>query len=215
MASSSQTVSAAAAGPVKLGPAFSARNSLLQARRALDELLSGPAVVAGVDHLITTATAPLRAGGTLLCCGNGGSACDAMHFVEELTGRFRGDRPPIPALACSDVGHITCTANDYGFEEVFSRWVTALGRPGDLLIVLSTSGNSPNVVRAVEAAHAKGMKTAALLGKSGGQLAGRCTVEVVVPGATADRIQELHMLILHTVVEGIEVGLGYAPPPSA
>src|SRR5690606_37102902 len=126
---------------------------------------------------------------------NGGSACDAMHFAEELTGRFRKDRAPLAAIACTDFGHITCTANDYGFEHVYSRWVEALGRGDDVLIVLSTSGNSANIVKAAAAGRAKKMTKVALLGKDGGALAGACDRELIVPGETSDRIQELHMLV--------------------
>jgi D-sedoheptulose 7-phosphate isomerase len=149
----------------------------------------------------------LRAGGTVLACGNGGSAADAMHFCEELTGRYRADRPAIPAIACVDPGHLTCTANDYGYESVFSRWVEALGRRGDVLIALSTSGNSRNVLRAVDRARERGLLTVALLGKGGGVLRGLCDHEIIVPGETADRIQELHMLALHTIVGGLERAL--------
>lgn len=146
----------------------------------------------------------LNEGGKILICGNGGSACDAAHFAEELTGRFRSDRPALAAIACTDAGHITCTANDFGFEHVFSRWVEALARPGDVLIVLSTSGNSANIVRAVEAGKARKCRVVALLGQGGGRIRGLAETEVVVPGATSDRIQELHMLILHAWVEQVE-----------
>ncbi|MBL8991137.1 MAG: SIS domain-containing protein [Phycisphaerae bacterium] len=149
----------------------------------------------------------LRDGGKVLICGNGGSACDAAHFAEELTGRYRADRRPLPAIACTDTGHITCTANDFGFEQVFARWVTALARKGDCLIVLSTSGNSANIARAVESARAADCRVIALLGKDGGRIRGVADIEVIVPGATSDRIQELHMLILHAWVESIEVSL--------
>lgn len=139
-----------------------------------------------------------------IICGNGGSLCDAAHFAEELTGRFRADRPPLPAIALSEPGHLTCTANDYGFEHVFARSVQALGTAGDVLIVLSTSGNSANCVKACDAAKAKGMTTIGLLGKGGGRLRGACDHAIVVPGSTSDRIQELHMLVLHIWVEMIE-----------
>jgi len=158
----------------------------------------------GIADLLVDA---FQSGGKVMICGNGGSACDAAHFAEELTGRFRTDRPPLPALACTDVGHVTCTGNDYGFEYVFSRWVAALGRPGDVLILLSTSGNSPNLLRARDAGAHAGMKTVALLGKTGGELKGRCDHEVLVPGDTSDRIQELHMLLLHALVEHVEAAL--------
>jgi D-sedoheptulose 7-phosphate isomerase len=148
-----------------------------------------------------------ESGGKALICGNGGSSADAMHFAEELTGRFRKERPALPALACTDPGHITCAANDYGFENVFSRWVEAHGRRGDVVIVLSTSGKSENIVRAVKAAEDQGCKTVALLGKGGGKLGGRCDFEWIVSGGAgeqSDRIQEVHMLILHTLIEGVE-----------
>ncbi len=163
-----------------------------------------------VAGLVDRCAAAVRAGGKILVCGNGGSLCDAAHFAEELTGRFRADRPPIPALACADAGHLTCTANDYGFDEVFARWVRALARPGDVVVLLSTSGKSANIVRAAAAAKSAGAVTAALLGKGGGTLRGTCDLELIVAGETSDRIQELHMFLLHAVVEGIESALGYA-----
>lgn len=151
----------------------------------------------------------MKAGGKVLAVGNGGSCADAIHFCEELTGRYRNDRPSIPAIACADPGHITCTANDYGFEQVFSRWVEGLGFSQDVLVAMSTSGNSANIVRAVKAAQDKGMQVVTLLGKDGGTLKGQGDMEFIVPGATADRIQELHMLILHALVGGIERAMGY------
>ncbi|MCC6676385.1 MAG: SIS domain-containing protein [Phycisphaerales bacterium] len=157
--------------------------------------------------------ATFRTGRKVMICGNGGSSCDAAHFAEELTGRFRAptparpDRPPLPAMACTDPGHITCTANDYGFEHVFARWVGAFGHPGDCLIVLSTSGNSDNILRAIDAAKVIGMTTIALLGKTGGPALPRADHAVIVPGRTSDRIQELHMLILHAFVEHVEDAL--------
>lgn len=174
----------------------------------LGQFLADEAAVARVDAVADALAACLRSGGKILICGNGGSLCDAAHFAEELTGRFRSDRRPLAAIACADPGHITCTANDYGFEFIFSRWVEGLGKPGDILIVLSTSGNSPNILRAVEAARSGGLTSVALLGKGGGTLRGKCTHEMIVPGETSDRIQELHMLILHAWVEGIEARLG-------
>lgn len=149
----------------------------------------------------------LKRGGKILAIGNGGSCADAMHFCEELTGRYREDRPSIGAIACTDPGHLTCTGNDYGFERVFSRWVEGVGRSSDVLVVLSTSGNSANIINAVQSAKALGIHSAALLGKGGGKLAGMCDIEWIVPGQTSDRVQELHMLILHALVGSIERAL--------
>lgn len=185
-------------------PASNAAAALAAARAALDAFAAHRANIDWIDHIAALLAERFAAGRKVLICGNGGSACDAMHFAEELTGRFSEERPALPAIACSDAGHITCTANDYGFEHVFSRWIEALGKKGDVLIVLSTSGNSPNILRAVEAAQKRDMQTVGLLGRGGGKLQDACEHEIVVPGATSDRIQELHMFVLHALVEGVE-----------
>ncbi|MBC2856499.1 MAG: D-sedoheptulose 7-phosphate isomerase [Cetobacterium sp.] len=143
-------------------------------------------------------------GNKVLICGNGGSNCDALHFAEEFTGRFRGNRRALPAIALSDSSHITCVGNDYGFDYIFSRGVEAYGKPGDMFIGISTSGNSENVIKAVESAKKMGLKTVVLLGKDGGKLKGMCDHEFIIPGATSDRIQEIHMMILHIIIEGVE-----------
>ena len=143
-------------------------------------------------------------GNKVLICGNGGSNCDALHFAEEFTGRFRKERRALPAIAISDSSHITCVGNDYGFEYIFSKGVEAYGKEGDMFIGISTSGNSGNVIKAVEKAKELGMKTVALLGKDGGKLKGMCDYEFIIPGETSDRIQEIHMMILHIVIEGVE-----------
>ncbi len=143
-------------------------------------------------------------GGKLMICGNGGSACDAMHFAEEFTGRYRDDRRALPVISLSDPAHITCVGNDYGFENIFSRGVEAYGKEGDLLVVLSTSGNSANIIKAVDQAKQSGISTLALLGKDGGKLKGKCDYEFVIPGTTSDRIQEIHMVVLHIIIEGVE-----------
>ena len=129
---------------------------------------------------------------------------DAMHFAEEWTGKFRAERDPYPVLALSDPTHMSCTANDFGFDEVFARGVRAFSSPGDMLFVLSTSGNSANLVRAAEAAKAIGVRTVGFLGKGGGRLGGMCDLSIIAPGTTSDRIQELHMLALHTLIEVVE-----------
>ena len=143
-------------------------------------------------------------GNKVLICGNGGSNCDALHFAEEFTGRFRGDRRALPAIAISESSHITCVGNDYGFDYVFSRGVEAYGKSGDMFIGISTSGNSGNVIKAVEAAKKLGIKTCVLLGKDGGKLKGICDYEFIIPGKTSDRVQEIHMMILHIIIEGVE-----------
>jgi len=162
-----------------------------------------------VAHLASVIAQSVLNGGKVLAIGNGGSCADAIHFCEELTGRYRKDRPSIPAIVCADPGHITCTANDYGFDQIFSRWIEGLGNEGDVLIAMSTSGNSENIIRAVEAARNQGLHIALFLGKDGGKLRTKGDTRFVVPGETADRIQELHMLALHSLVGAIERALGY------
>jgi len=152
--------------------------------------------------------AALRGGGRLISCGNGGSMCDAMHFAEELTGKFRDDRPPIAAMSISDPSHLTCVGNDHGFEQVFARFLQAHGRQGDVLLAISTSGNSPNILRAAEAAKSQGMQVVGLTGNQGGQLAALCDVEVRVPHqGYADRVQEVHIKVIHALIDHIEQGL--------
>jgi len=146
-----------------------------------------------------------HAGSKLLIAGNGGSLCDAMHFAEELTGIYREKRRALPAIALSDPGHLSCTANDLGFDKVFSRAVEALGRPGDIFVALTTSGNSQNLLEAVSTAQKMGLKTIAFLGKTGGKLRGRCDLEWIVSGFSySDRIQEAHMTAIHIIIEVVE-----------
>ena len=143
-------------------------------------------------------------------CGNGGSMCDAMHFAEELTGRYRHDRPGLAAIALSDASYLTCVGNDYGYEQIFARGVRALGRPGDVFLGISTSGNSANVRRAAEAARELGMRTIILSGKDGGQLAALADVEVRVPHfGFADRVQEVHIKVIHLLIQLVERGMGW------
>lgn len=146
-----------------------------------------------------------RNGNKLLIAGNGGSLCDAMHFAEELTGIFRHKRKALPAIALSDPGHLTCTANDVGYHDVFSRAVEALGKKGDVFVALTTSGNSPNLLQAVPVAKSMGLKTISFLGKSGGKLKGSSDLEWIIEGFTySDRIQEAHMTAIHIIIEMIE-----------
>jgi D-sedoheptulose 7-phosphate isomerase len=146
--------------------------------------------------------------GKVLSCGNGGSLCDAMHFAEELTGRFRDDRPPIGAIAIADASHLSCVSNDYGYEHVFSRYVNAVGRSGDVLLAISTSGNSKNVIKAIEAARKKNMKIIGLTGKDGGRMAELCDVEIRAPHSKyADRAQEIHIKVIHSLIDFVECHL--------
>lgn len=150
----------------------------------------------------------LQQGCKVLSCGNGGSACDAMHFAEELTGRFRKDRPALPAIAIADASHLTCVANDMGYDYVFSRYIEALGKEGDVLLAISTSGNSENVLKAIEAAKAQGMKVIGLTGKSGGKMTDVCDVSIIVPwNEYSDRVQEIHIKVIHILIEYIENAL--------
>ncbi len=151
----------------------------------------------------------LKSGKKIISCGNGGSHCDAMHFAEELSGRYRGDRKSLAAIAISDPSHISCVGNDYGFDFVFSRFIEGLGNEGDVLMAITTSGNSKNIINAIKAAREKGMKIVLLLGKDGGQLKGVADVEIIVPHfGFADRIQEIHIKIIHCFILLIEKELG-------
>lgn len=152
--------------------------------------------------------ASIKQGGKVISCGNGGSSCDAMHFAEELTGRYRENRKAIPAIAISDSSHISCVANDYGYKYVFSRYLEALGNKGDVLLAISTSGNSENVLEAVKEAKTKGMHVIALTGKDGGKLLPLADVCINVPHfGFADRIQEVHIKIIHILILLIEQSL--------
>jgi D-sedoheptulose 7-phosphate isomerase len=184
------------------------QRSFEDAAQTLQAFLASQDGLPSVRRFAEAAAETLENGGLLRACGNGGSMCDAMHFAEEWTGRFRSDRRPLPAIAFSDPSHLTCIANDFGYDEVFAREVLAYGKPGDLLVAISTSGNSPNVLRAAEVAREKGVTTVGLLGKGGGQLKDRVDIPIVVPLAqTSDRIQEVHIKVLHIVIEAVERAL--------
>jgi D-sedoheptulose 7-phosphate isomerase len=180
-------------------------DALHEARAALDALLADKAAlnaIAEAGRLLATCFAK---GGRVYSCGNGGSMCDAMHFAEELSGRFRLDRKPLPAAAISDPGHISCVANDYGYEAVFSRYVEAHGRAGDCLLAISTSGKSPNVLAAARAAKTQGMAVVALTGRPSSALSELAAVEICTPGGRfTDRVQELHIKVVHILIELIE-----------
>lgn len=165
--------------------------------------------IAAMETLAQRIVGAFRDGKKVLACGNGGSMADAMHFAEEFSGRFREDRPAYPVMALCDATHLTCVSNDYGFDYVFSRLVQALGQPGDVLVLISTSGRSMNMIRAAEMGRERGCYTVGVLGKGGGEMRALCDLVLHVPGETSDRIQELHMLCLHAVIEACEVELGH------
>ena len=195
--------------PSNIAQHFEEASTLLERVRTDGDLLD--AILRAGDAMVYS----LRNGGKILSCGNGGSMSDAMHFAEELSGRYREDRPALAAISCSDPSHLTCVGNDHGFDQVFSRWVEAIGRMGDVLVAISTSGNSPNVLRAAEAAKALGLTVIGLTGKSGGALAGLCDIEVRVPwSGYADRIQEIHIKVIHSWIDHIERGM-FSDPKTA
>jgi len=162
-----------------------------------------------IETAIEMMCSALKAGNKIISCGNGGSMCDAMHFAEELSGRFRNNRRGLAAVSISDPSHISCVANDFGYDFVFSRYIEALGQSGDVLLGISTSGSSKNVILAVEEAKKKGMKTLVLTGKDGGKLADLADLEIRAPYSEfADRAQEIHIKIIHNFILGIELNLG-------
>ena len=162
-----------------------------------------------IETAIEMMCTALKAGNKIISCGNGGSMCDAMHFAEELSGRFRNNRRGLAAVSISDPSHISCVANDFGYDFVFSRYIEAIGQSGDILLGISTSGSSKNVILAVEEAKKKGMKTLVLTGKDGGKLAGLADLEIRAPYSEfADRAQEIHIKIIHNFILGIELNLG-------
>ncbi|SEJ10539.1 D-sedoheptulose 7-phosphate isomerase [Dyadobacter koreensis] len=178
---------------------------LREAQIVLETFLGDPVQIEKIEKAASLMAEAISNNHKIISCGNGGSHCDAMHFAEELTGRYRDDRRSLPAIAISDVSHLSCVSNDFGFEFVFSRFVEGLGQSGDVLLGLSTSGNSANIIRAVEAAKAKGMKVVILSGKDGGKLAGQADVEIRVPHfGYADRIQEIHIKVIHIFMLLIE-----------
>jgi D-sedoheptulose 7-phosphate isomerase len=188
---------------------------LTEARSVLDQFLANEANLKCIAQAAELMVASLKNGGKILTCGNGGSLCDAQHFAEELSGRYRHDRPALAAIALTEASHMTCVANDYGFEFVFSRFVQALGRPGDVLLAISTSGNSPNILNATEAAKAAGMQVVSLTGKNGGKLADLSDVEIRVPHfGFADRIQEVHIKVIHILIMLIEKLVFSQPQPA-
>ena len=155
-----------------------------------------------IENAAKQMIASIKNGGKIISCGNGGSMSDAMHFAEELTGRFRENRPAIPAIAISDPSHITCVANDYGFQYIFSRFIEAMGKKGDVLLAISTSGNSENILNAIASDKEKGMIIIGLTGKDGGKMKDLCDVEIRAPKSKySDRVQEIHIKVIHSLID--------------
>lgn len=178
---------------------------LQEAQSVLQKFIENPDNIQAIEQAAEVMAEAIQKGNKIISCGNGGSHCDAMHFAEELSGRYRENRRALPAIAISDPSHISCVSNDFGYEYVFSRYIEGLGREGDVLLGISTSGNSMNVIRALEAAREKGMKVVVLSGKKGGKLAGQADVEIRVPHFDyADRIQEIHIKVIHILMLLIE-----------
>jgi len=178
---------------------------LAESRKVLDTFLNSGENLQKIEAAARMMVDSFLRGGKVIACGNGGSHCDAMHFAEELTGRYRENRRALPAIAISNPGHISCVGNDYGFDHIFSRYVEAIGQKGDILLAISTSGNSANVIKAAVCARQKGMFVISLTGKNGGDLAALSDVEIRVEhDGYADRIQEIHIKVIHSLIFLIE-----------
>ena len=181
------------------------RSDFSEAQKALNEFISDDKNIKSISEAADVIVSALRNDGKIISCGNGGSMCDAMHFAEEMTGRFRDDRKPLAAISISDPSHLSCVANDYGYEFVFSRYIEAVGKKGDVLLAISTSGNSKNILAAIESAKKIGIKIVGLTGKNGGQMSSLCDVEIRASDSNyADRAQEIHIKVIHSLIHCIE-----------
>jgi len=178
---------------------------LNEANDTLKAVISDNDFISKFEKATVLLTSAFQNNQRVYSCGNGGSMCDSMHFAEELTGRFRKDRAPLPATAISDPGYISCVSNDFGYEHIFSRYIEGWGKPNDILVAITSSGNSPNVIEAVNSAKKIGMKSIALLGKGGGKLREMVDIPLVVPHTkNTDRVQEIHIKLIHLFIEGVE-----------
>lgn len=184
---------------------FNVLDDLIESKSVLENFIKQDDTKALIEKAIAICVDSINNQGKIISAGNGGSMCDAMHFAEELSGRYRNDRQALPAVCICDPSHLTCVGNDYGFDSVFSRFIEGLGFNQDVFLGISTSGNSKNIIKAVEAARTRGMKSICLLGKDGGTLKDLCDVSIVVPhSGYADRIQEVHTIIIHIMIKAIE-----------
>jgi len=187
---------------------FDPSSHFAEAKNILSQFIENNDNMNSIKKAIELLSNSFKEGGKVISCGNGGSHCDAMHFAEELTGRYKNNRRALPAMAISDPSHISCVGNDYGYDYIFSRYIEAHGKPGDILLGISTSGNSKNVALAMETAKAIGMKIIGLTGKDGGIIANFCDVEIRAPYSQyADRAQEIHIKVIHSIIDGVEHSL--------
>tara|TARA_R110000796_G_scaffold96719_1_gene202722 strand:+ start:104467 stop:105054 length:588 start_codon:yes stop_codon:yes gene_type:complete len=183
------------------------KQELQEAAKVLENFLDNEQNIEAIEKAAQAFVDTINNDGKIFSCGNGGSHCDAMHFAEELTGRYRENRRALPAIAISDPSHISCVSNDFGYESIFSRYIEGLGREGDAVLAISTSGNSKNILRAATVAKQRKMKVIALTGKNGGELAELADVEIRVPHmGYADRVQEIHIKVIHILIQLIEKG---------
>ena len=184
---------------------FNVLDDLNQSLKVLSDFIAQKNTKELIEKAISVMADSIKNGGKIMSAGNGGSMCDAMHFAEELTGRYRGNRPSYPAIAIADPSHLTCVGNDYGFDYVFSRFLEGMGFKGDVFLGISTSGNSKNIIEACKVCKEKGLTSIVLLGKDGGKLKDLCDLPIIVPhDGYADRIQEVHTMIIHIMIRGIE-----------
>ena len=179
--------------------------NLKEAQTILQQFIAEPKNIEAIENAGNALIAAFQNGNKIISCGNGGSMCDAMHFAEELSGRFREDRKALPAVSISDASHISCVGNDYGFDKIFSRYIEAIGNKGDVLLAISTSGNSENVINAIHSAKQKGLTVIGLTGKDGGKMASLCDIEIRAPHSKyADRAQEIHIKVIHSLIHFVE-----------
>ena len=179
-----------------------------EAENILEEFIGNETNLNSINEAAILMIESLKSGGKIISCGNGGSMSDAMHFAEELSGRFRENRKALAAVSISDPTHITCVGNDYGFDQIFSRYVEALGKKEDVLLAISTSGNSKNILASIQSAKEIGMKVIGLTGKGGGKMASLCDVEIRAPYSEySDRAQEIHIKVIHSLIQCIEMGM--------
>ena len=179
-----------------------------EAQQVLQQFISDPKNMNAIEKAGNALIDAFKKGAKIISCGNGGSMCDAMHFAEELSGRFREDRKALPAISISDPSHISCVGNDYGYDKIFSRYIEAMGNKGDVLLAISTSGNSENVINAINAAKEKGITVIGLTGKDGSKMANLCDIEIRAPHSKyADRAQEIHIKVIHSLIHYVEANL--------